>query len=193
MSIEQLKKEGKKYDSSWSDTTVEVVPTKREGHGMDREIREAGLNEARRQFFSACAKYGPEARNLARINIQESLLLFGSKGQYWIKGDEEVPDEEWNEELNETVELPSSFCAIGAIHKANGQAEHLARLAANLAAGELFPGRSGLESLNSHWDYEKDTTSYTVELPDVVAVNDDKKTRFADIKLVFKRAAELLK
>lgn len=176
--------EGKGYDTGWDCEGVETTPTKAAGNGAAKEVLQRGLNEARRQFYAACAKYGEDARKAAQENLRESLKLFGG-GKYWIKGEEE--QENYDDDTGD--ELPSSYCAIGAIAKADGQAEHLARLAANLAAGELFPKRSNMHPRQNAWSGEN---IWRVELPDVVSVNDNDATRFADVKLIFKKAIELL-
>lgn len=174
--------EGKKYNSGWQVSLAQLTLTKKEGHGRDKQGVQLTLNEARRQFFAACNKYGDEARKLAVENLKESLQLFGAKGEGWVQGtEEEVAYDKDDEPVMQ-------YCAIGAIHKANGQAEYLARLATNLAAGELFPGRAGI---SVEWTYG-DEDSFQSDLPDVVSFNDDDMTKFPDVKLVFKRAIELL-
>lgn len=178
--------EQKTYSASWSKSSHRILDTSTTKLKSKKlSARTIGLNEARREFYSLCLKYGAQARELAAANLKESLKLFRD-GKGWIKG---------NEKKYNNGQI--SFCAIGAIHQANGKAEHLARLAADLASGELFPERTLVVTNATNTEY---TTGlgYTsvpcvnVELPNVVRFNDAESTEFKDVKLVFKRAIALL-
>lgn len=181
----------KNYDDSWATQTVNIPSKKKGGHGLEKEVRAGVLKAALEEFTAAKKKYGKTAVRAAVQNLRKSLELFDG-GDGWTQGTEE-------EEVSEENDRPvMAYCAIGAIHKADGQAEHLARLAVDLAAGQLFPTRacSGHDLLDPDIDWEKDpegkNPTYEMYLPDVVSFNDDDATKFKDVRKVFLRGIDLL-
>lgn len=183
---------GKNYSDSFAVNEATGLTSKKQmGHGLYRDLRNQTLALARKEFQDACESYGPKARNAAALNLRTSLTLFGN-GKFWVQEQEEsdVYDQSGDEILG------TGYCAIGAIHKADGQAEHLARLAADLAAGELFPKRAMVEEDmvdedSSDFD-EPSNITWTVPMPDVVAFNDNESTKFPEVRKVFQRALLLL-
>lgn len=146
----------------------------------------------------------PEAKAAIKT-LNESLELFGPKGQYWIQADEHGEDEDGND----------TFCAIGAISHADGPGEELALIAVGAAMDVITYEEDAdilqevIDSINVRtFDTPEAIKEYIDEeyarrlndisqlsenaRDNIPSFNDRNSTRFADIKRCFSLAIKKL-
>ena len=117
--------------------------------------------------------------------LEESLGLFGPKGENWIQKDEK------SNRTDKEGKVIDTYCAIGAVHEADGPGEALASAALGLALGLVL---DAIDMAEYTGDYSSDGTDFLREKAEgyIPSVNDDQMTNFTTISKGFKLAIKKL-
>lgn len=125
--------------------------------------------------------------------IQRALDLFGSKGQYWIKRDWDVPPQYDlpDGRINKTKH--HMYCSVGAVNFVNTKRECEARLYLERGIAKLFPNKDcvTLEYVSIDIPEEQRKYHQGQKVRDIIAFNDAKSTTFPMVRKAFKEAIKL--
>lgn len=127
--------------------------------------------------------------------LDNILMLFGSKGQNWIKGDEYEhtnAGEYSNSRLKVLRKAFDGFCLIGGVKKVDGQYEGAARVALALAITQYHKPTAEMVATQVA---KRDSECISALLMDeytIISFNDDSKVKFSDIRAVVKLAKKLI-
>lgn len=125
--------------------------------------------------------------------LDNILMLFGSKGQNWIKGEEyeHTNAGEYSDSRQKVLQKAfDGFCLIGGVKKVDGKYEGAARVALALAITQYHAPTAKRVAKESDPELVQ---ALLVNEYTITDFNDDRAVKFADIRAVVKLAKKLIR